>query len=512
MNYRGLGRLLFLAGLLELAIIVFGCTTHNYSATEKIEYVSKDISKVEVIPEVTDFVESYYSIMKDLNVVHDVPSGIGSDSARALLTPLLRQEAAAIGADAVIVVRVDAVESNMSGYRQYVGNGVALKHIDIHPRVEATQAGFVPETNYEILGRVWARYDGTPINPATPERILSFLQNDAAKLGADAIIDYYLSRQGDDQMLESGLWGSGLAVRFYDSPRKKFQRPVLWTAICPWSVVAKTGNRLVKANLGVFSTTAQYYLENSGYHATYSEISLTPDRLAQGLPENELIDRLYGEDVELILFVDLNNGFENGNSNPKSVKASLYSKSLNRVVWTNEVINLDSSTIPLFDAGRRRGDFNLSMTGAYDLANKLFANLPDVKNLGIKAAQTAPDNKDFGTAVSRTVKQSLDILVDNADEFALYQAIMDNDLKDAEKYLAEGADVNFRHYNDNTFLHTAVARGEKDMVRLLLINGADPTLKNYQNLNPLELAEKLNSPDYDLSGVIDILSGYSRND
>jgi hypothetical protein len=57
-----------------------------------------------------------------------------------------------------------------------------------------------------------------------------------------------------------------------------------------------------------------------------------------------------------------------------------------------------------------------------------------------------------------------------------------------KKLLAAGAEVNHRDEDGWTPLHTAVEAGAKDVVRLLLAHGADPTAETDDAVTPLSLA------------------------
>ncbi|NDD98907.1 ankyrin repeat domain-containing protein, partial [bacterium] len=53
--------------------------------------------------------------------------------------------------------------------------------------------------------------------------------------------------------------------------------------------------------------------------------------------------------------------------------------------------------------------------------------------------------------------------------------------------LKNGAQVDEKDSHGMTPLMHAVERNKKDVVRLLLENGADPNLKNYQGRSPINL-------------------------
>jgi len=109
----------------------------------------------------------------------------------------------------------------------------------------------------------------------------------------------------------------------------------------------------------------------------------------------------------------------------------------------------------------------------------------------------------------------------------LHIAVLLGAVKIAEMLIKYGAYVNARDDEGNTPLHyaTYIARARKlpfdyvvnlpcaDVVKLLLENGADPTLRNSRGISALDLAEELavNSPKYILGGeIIDTADKYAK--
>jgi ankyrin repeat protein len=77
---------------------------------------------------------------------------------------------------------------------------------------------------------------------------------------------------------------------------------------------------------------------------------------------------------------------------------------------------------------------------------------------------------------------------------ALYFAAIGGNLAIAEHLLASGADINAR-CESAAPIHGAVMGGSADMVRLLLKNGADASLPDYQGRSASRLAEDLGRPE-----------------
>ena len=73
---------------------------------------------------------------------------------------------------------------------------------------------------------------------------------------------------------------------------------------------------------------------------------------------------------------------------------------------------------------------------------------------------------------------------------SIIDAVSNNDLKNVRKHISSGLDINLQYENLDscTLLHIAVKRNNKEMVRLLLENGADVGLKNLHLNLPLHIA------------------------
>jgi len=83
------------------------------------------------------------------------------------------------------------------------------------------------------------------------------------------------------------------------------------------------------------------------------------------------------------------------------------------------------------------------------------------------------------------------------------KALSDNlnagSMKEAERFLKMGADVNYINANREPVLYTAIRRGNYDFADSLILYGADPNVKNGNGMTPLHLAiSKGHQPTIDL--------------
>ncbi|NCN26205.1 hypothetical protein GW915_01415 [bacterium] len=74
-----------------------------------------------------------------------------------------------------------------------------------------------------------------------------------------------------------------------------------------------------------------------------------------------------------------------------------------------------------------------------------------------------------------------------------FNAIRVGDLELLDSLLARGVDINQLNDGGNTLLHEAIEWDQLEIVHFLLEERANATLRNLQNLTPLDLAERKNS-------------------
>jgi ankyrin repeat protein len=89
-------------------------------------------------------------------------------------------------------------------------------------------------------------------------------------------------------------------------------------------------------------------------------------------------------------------------------------------------------------------------------------------------------------------------LLDNAVFFRRNQIVL---------LLLKKIDVNSKGYFGYTPLHTAALQGNKDMIEMLLKNGADPNMVNVHNETPLALAKRNN-----ILASVELLIGLTKED
>lgn len=77
---------------------------------------------------------------------------------------------------------------------------------------------------------------------------------------------------------------------------------------------------------------------------------------------------------------------------------------------------------------------------------------------------------------------------DQAGYYPLHRAVLDQDLKQVQALLSQGAVTEVKDKDGNTPLHLAVLANQRPMAQVLLQQGADPNNRNYLAAAPLHLA------------------------
>ena len=81
----------------------------------------------------------------------------------------------------------------------------------------------------------------------------------------------------------------------------------------------------------------------------------------------------------------------------------------------------------------------------------------------------------------------------SASDISIWKAAADGNIEAVKQHLAAGTDVNEANVNGRgTPLHFSAAFGHKEVVELLIANGADVNITNPVNLTALDQASMLN--------------------
>ncbi len=88
----------------------------------------------------------------------------------------------------------------------------------------------------------------------------------------------------------------------------------------------------------------------------------------------------------------------------------------------------------------------------------------------------------------------------------LLKAASAGDLKEMERCLAAGSDVNAKNRQGSAAIHIAVESGRTDMALLLMSKGASLTIRDRKFRTPLMIARNKNNRE-----MIDILTGQEKS-
>ncbi len=386
--------------------------------------------------------------------------------------------------------------------------------------IEIYELGRTPDQPFRIVGKVRSTIKGAPLNRGTEDKIKAEIKLLAAVLGADAVMGLYTSNQSVYEKMESGLWGSGLAINWMntlDSLTPNYYP--FFAAIRPWSIDSLS-SRLSISYLGILMDAAQYYLEKKGYYSLIKEIPMESedtDRFSK-VDWNEdirlftVISYLYGIETNYVMLVNQipycdhrpESTFSSSNGN-FAIRAMLLSKLEEKIVWENCLpVDIDFRS-RIFEGGRSRGDYDLDLVQYYKIMEKLFQDLPipriphspleiitkDLMLLPRIPYAIAIQSKlekyreDYSARYYREMSATARL----APNMLLYDAVSRDDTLGARRALELGADINFLGYNQNTPLHTAAIKAGPAMVNFLLQNGAKQDLHNESGLTPLEITE-----------------------
>ncbi|WP_457621183.1 ankyrin repeat domain-containing protein [Persephonella sp.] len=87
----------------------------------------------------------------------------------------------------------------------------------------------------------------------------------------------------------------------------------------------------------------------------------------------------------------------------------------------------------------------------------------------------------------------------------LISAAKDGDVKLLQLAIAKGADINTTDDRGGTALHWAVYYGHEDIVKILLLHGANPFLEDKNGISPYRLAQIKGK-----SEILDLIDTYRK--
>lgn len=502
--------------ILLVLLVTSGCVSTTREVTpRKVTFEPRESSEVKIVTrdEIKD--RHYFSLGE---IEFDFKPERISDGSLDWIYEKMKPLASAEGAQAVYNIRIDSLDSKKRRLRKFIARGTAIGFLDIYPQ------GTWPDRDYIILGRVYSSIQGIPMNPGTAEKVMEEIRPLAVNLGADAIMDLYISNQGEFGKTPNGRWGSALAIKYIRPGEQKphLERPEFIVGIRPWGHLEKNA-REVRVYLGILLSSAQYYLERKRFHASIAEVPISYRDLdsldilrRENAPASEEDELLFGRDTRYILLIDrryMNKSRKAVSlTGSRYIRATLISKLTGEIIWEN-TISVDFDLMErLYDGGNFRADYNRATSGVYTAAGSLFVALPSEKGLADRDNKREKSGAIHLTDREKELQKGFSELLEDAEQHLLYDAVVKDSMSIIEKMLVRGVDINTRGYNGNTLLHAAVANGHETLVKYLLARGAGADYKNGEGLTPLELAEKLNEPDYDLSTIIDLLENYSVAD
>ncbi len=276
-----------------------------------------------------------------------------------------------------------------------------VKYAPVDPQsVEVFDVGTNPPFAYDVLGRVYTRKKGSPLNQGSPDGIRKDLQSEAAKIGADAILGFYASKLDDHGEMPNGCWGSAIAVKKLGNSASNVSRP----PDCSVLMISAQGSSLLPY--------CQVQLEKRGYYAVSIEQKLKEANFLalDSLAIDSLLNNLIATEFAFVLVFDVVSGnvgvepdalvsndhsrtrLENtlqtisnrigaqsaGELGSATVTAKLFSVSSGRPIWNATASGTESIFLSM--QGQVKG-------GAENAVRNLFKSLPKY------AKSTAPVSK-----------------------------------------------------------------------------------------------------------------------
>jgi hypothetical protein len=204
--------------------------------------------------------------------------------------------------------------------------------------------------SWEVLGKVYAyERGGTIFSKPSEKSMFEKLASLAASLGADVVLGAQSSPFNGKQTNTIHRWASGVAARSTEDPDRTNLRTEFVVAILP--VVVDDSEEGAQREKWL-SDAAQYRLEEKGYYTV--PLSSAPTIPPGGLAElsGDALNALGGPWADLIFTVELVSSTGDNlllaASDAATVRASLFSKATQSIVWQNETSG-DQISIGLFN-------------------------------------------------------------------------------------------------------------------------------------------------------------------
>lgn len=264
--------------------------------------------------------------------------------------------------------------------------------------VRVFKTGESVPADYEILAKVFAsKSSRTVFSKPDEASLLKMMREPAARLGADAIIDFYSSTFNGKQQVPQYRWGSGLAVKFgaREAASQKLQSELL-VAIAPPHFARKQNEKNTAKFSQLMLDAAQYYLEHKGYYAAVAQNQ--SDGLTIGQLDSLDFETLtnYGDAraglICLLSLDDVSSGHALvAGGGDAQLSAKLIDKTTRTVLWENTAAGSTFSLGALFTLmqDRKKEAICAGMKNLFEsLTTRAEDYRPDMATSGSRTANT----------------------------------------------------------------------------------------------------------------------------
>lgn len=193
--------------------------------------------------------------------------------------------------------------------------------------------------DYEILGVVTTLVE-TGMNRASymEQDRLNALQEDAAAMGADAIVGYYINKTRITPVTYS-YWSSGLAARVRRDGQNPVNPPIVYRVVLPKGITGKVVDNKEDAEFmdAAARTIAQGVLARHGFYAIQIEES-TPDPVLESFQamDDARLSKYGGPETDYVLATKfLSKSYTTvvlATSESVGIESTLYSKSQRKAI------------------------------------------------------------------------------------------------------------------------------------------------------------------------------------